>query len=164
MFYDNDPETDEIDEVIEQVLSNLGKDMFIAEPADIVDYLLDNYPDLTEEDVEDVLTTIDQLRDSEEFRDSERADIEALTAEARSDAADQLAKDMAEDDNVAVSVTEKDIDGDGDSDKITIKQQEVGTDKEDADSIDDKGNSDESDDKPNDSTKNIISAISSYKY
>ena len=138
----------DIDEVINEIISDITAGAVDIEDFDALDAYLD-----------------DKGLDSEEKNEILELINDVLTAEDSLNI-DTDAQQMANEDGTKVDVTEVDKDGDGDTDKVTIEKQKP----EDDDNSDD-GNADKSDDKPHDGTvlsdarlKNIIGTISQFKY
>ena len=138
----------DIDEVINEIISDITAGAVDIEDFDALDAYLD-----------------DKGLDSEEKNEILELINDVLTAEDSLNI-DTGAQQMANEDGTKVDVTEVDKDGDGDTDEVTIKKQKP----EDDDNSDD-GNADKSDDKPHDETvlsdarlKNIIGTISQFKY
>ena len=138
----------DIDEVINEIISDITAGAVDIEDFDALDAYLD-----------------DKGLDSEEKNEILELINDVLTAEDSLNI-DTDAQQMANEDGTKVDVTEVDKDGDGDTDKVTIEKQ-----KPEDDGNSDDGNADKSDDKPHDGTvlsdariKNIISTISQFKY
>ena len=138
----------DIDEVINEIISDITAGAVDIEDFDALDAYLD-----------------DKGLDSEEKNEILELINDVLTAEDSLNI-DTNAQQMSNEDNTKVDITEVDKDGDGDTDKVTIEKQ-----KPEDDDNSDEGNSDKSDDKPHDGTvlsdarlKNIIGTISQFKY
>lgn len=138
----------DIDEVINEIISDITAGAVDIEDFDALDAYLDN-KGLDSEEKNEILELINDVLTAE---DSLNIDTDA--------------QQMANEDGTKVDVTEVDKDGDGDTDEATIKKQ-----KPEDDNDSDEGNSDKSDDKPHDGTvlsdarlKNIIGTISQFKY
>ena len=138
----------DIDEVINEIISDITAGAVDIEDFDALDAYLD-----------------DKGLDSEEKNEILELINDVLTAEDSLNI-DTDAQQMANEDGTKVDVTEVDKDGDGDTDKVTIEKQ-----KPEDDGNSDDGNADKSDDKPHDGTvlsdarlKNIIGTISQFKY
>ena len=138
----------DIDEVINEIISDITAGAVDIEDFDALDAYLDD-KGLESEEKNEILELINDVLAAEDSLDI-----------------DTDAQQMSNEDGTKVDVTEVDKDGDGDTDEVTIKKQ-----KPEDDNGSDEGNSDKSDDKPHDGTvlsdarlKNIISTISQFKY
>lgn len=138
----------DIDEVINEIISDITAGAVDIEDFDALDAYLDD-KGLESEEKNEILELINDVLTAE---DSLNIDTDA--------------QQMSNEDSTKVDVTKVDRDGDGDTDEVTIKKQKP----EDDDKPHD-GNSDKSDDKPHDGTvlsdarlKNIIGTISQFKY
>lgn len=133
----------DIDEVINEIISDITAGAVDIEDFDALDAYLDD-KGLESEEKNEILELINDVLTAE---DSLNVDTDA--------------QQMSNEDNTEVDVTKVDKDGDGDTDKVTIEKQKP----------EDDDNSDKSDDKPHDETvlsdarlKNIIGTISQFKY
>ena len=133
----------DIDEVINEIISDITAGAVDIEDFDALDAYLDD-KGLEPEEKNEILELINDVLTAE---DSLNVDTDA--------------QQMSNEDNTEVDVTKVDKDGDGDTDKVTIEKQKP----------EDDDNSDKSDDKPHDETvlsdarlKNIIDTISQFKY
>lgn len=138
----------DIDEVINEIISDITAGAVDIEDFDALDAYLDD-KGLESEEKNEILELINDVLAAEDSLDI-----------------DTDAQQMSNEDNTKVDVTKVDKDGDGDTDEVTIKKQ-----KPEDDDNSDEGNADKSDDKPHDGTvlsdariKNIISTISQFKY
>lgn len=133
----------DIDEVINEIISDITAGAVDIEDFDALDAYLDD-KGLESEEKNEILELINDVLTAE---DSLNVDTDA--------------QQMSNEDDTEVDVTKVDKDGDGDTDKVTIEKQKP----------EDDDNSDKSDDKPHDETvlsdarlKNIIGTISQFKY
>lgn len=133
----------DIDEVINEIISDITAGAVDIEDFDALDAYLDD-KGLEPEEKNEILELINDVLTAE---DSLNVDTDA--------------QQMSNEDDTEVDVTKVDKDGDGDTDKVTIEKQKP----------EDDDNSDKSDDKPHDETvlsdarlKNIIGTISQFKY
>ncbi len=159
----------DIDEVINEIISDITAGAVDIEDFDALNAYLDD-KGLESKEKNEILELINDV----------------LTAEDGLDI-DLDAQQMSNEDGTKVDITEVDKDGDGDTDKVTIKKQKPEDDgnsddgnadkvtikkqKPEDDGNSDDGNADKSDDKPHDGTvlsdarlKNIIGTISQFKY
>lgn len=106
-----------VDDVIEEIITDLAAGLIDASDEEIAEKLA-KY-DLSPEDMEDVMQTIQDVRDAEATEDIHAAgeDLDKVDAMA-----DTQAQSMANEDNTPVTVTKEDKDSDGDADKVTIEQ------------------------------------------
>ena len=138
----------DIDEVINEIISDITAGAVDIEDFDALNAYLDN-KGLESKEKNEILELINDVLTAE---DGLSIDLDA--------------QQMSNEDGTKVDVTKVDKDGDGDTDKVTIEKQKL----EDDGNSDD-GNADKSDDKPHDGTvlsdarlKNIIGTISQFKY
>lgn len=134
----------DIDEVINEIISDITAGAVDIEDFDALNAYLDN-KGLESKEKNEILELINDVLTAEDGLDINLA-----------------AQQMSNEDGTEVDVTKVDKDGDGDTDKVTIEKQKPG---------DDDDNSDKSEDKPHDGTvlsdarlKNIIGTISQFKY
>lgn len=106
-----------VDDVIEEIITDLAAGLIDASDEEIAEKLA-KY-DLSPEDTEDVMQTIQDVRDAEAAEDIHAADEYLDKVDTMADA---QAQNMANEDNTLVIVTKEDKDSDGDADKITIEQ------------------------------------------
>lgn len=99
-----------IDDVIEEIITDLASGLIDKSDDEIME-ALSSY-DLAPEDMTDVLDLVDAVREAESLNGQ------------------NIAQDMANEDNTEVSVTEEDSDGDGDMDKVTVEKDEPEDDEE----------------------------------
>ena len=137
----------DIDEVINEIISDITAGAVDIEDFDALNAYLDN-KGLESKEKNEILELINDVLTAEDGLDINLA-----------------AQQMSNEDGTEVDVTKVDKDGDGDTDKVTIEKQKSEDDDGDGD------NSDKSDDKPHDGTvlsdarlKNIIGTISQFKY
>lgn len=102
---------------------------------------------LSEEEIEDLLTDIDNVK----------------TADSMSDTATE-AQRMADEDNTEVTVTEEDRDDDGDTDKITIEKESEETDGLPLDFVDGEEEDSPHDEKVANVTNDIAKTLSGYRW
>ena len=139
----------DIDEVINEIISDITAGAVDIEDFDALNAYLDN-KGLESKEKNEILELINDVLTAE---DGLSIDLDA--------------QQMSNEDGTKVDVTKVDKDGDGDTDKVTIEKQRL----EDDDNSDKSDKSDKSDDKPHDGTvlsdarlKNIIGTISQFKY
>ena len=142
----------DIDEVINEIISDITAGAVDIEDFDALDAYLDD-KGLEPKEKDEILELINDVLAAE---DGLNINLDA--------------QQMSNEDGTKVNVTEVDKDGDGDTDKVTIEKQKPEDDGNSNKSEDD-DNSNKSEDKPHDGTvlsdarlKNIIGTISQFKY
>lgn len=106
-----------VDDVIEEIITDLAAGLIDASDEEIAEKLA--HYNLSPEDMEDVMQTIQDVRDAEATEDIHAAGADLDKVDAMADAHAQA---MANEDNTPVTVTKEDKDSDGDADKVTIEQ------------------------------------------
>lgn len=153
------------EELLDEIFADLAADLVDLSDDEIKNRIL-KY-DLDPADMKEVYDTVKAVQEAEALGDENLDPLNIDAVDKLADVNTKLAKDMANEDQTKVKVTEEDKDSDGDTDKITVEKEdpEDGTELTDAEraiinynmgsheDIEEPDNSSETEDKPHEEPK-----------
>lgn len=153
------------EELLDEIFADLAADLVDLSDDEIKSRIL-KYG-LDPADMKEVYDTVKAVQEAEALGDENLDPLNIDAVDKLADANTKLAKDMANEDQTKVKVTEEDKDSDGDTDKITVEKEDPEDDTELTDderviinynmgsheNIEEPDNSSETEDKPHEEPK-----------
>ena len=140
------------EELLDEIFADLAADLVDLSDDEIKSRIL-KYG-LDQADMKEVYDTVKAVQEAEALGDENLDPLNIDAVDKLADANTKSAKDMANEDQTKVKVTEEDKDSDGDTDKTTIEKEDPEDDKKlTDDATKELDNSSETEDKPHEEPK-----------
>ena len=110
------------EELLDEIFADLAADLVDLSDDEIKDRIL-KYG-LSPEDMKEVYDTVKAVQEAEALGDENIDPLNIDAVDALTDANTKAAKNMANEDQTKVKVTEEDKDSDGDADKVTVEKED----------------------------------------